>query len=79
MGRGEMSEGGSRNRRLFLVAAGRRRRPVDVNLTRILCARRVGITHARSSNVRINSITDPGAGGIVPEVLAALCGIDNEW
>lgn len=79
MGRGEMTGVGTKNKRLFLVAASRTRRPVGVNLTWMLCANRVGITHARSSNIRIYLITDPGAGSIVPEVLVALRGVDHEW
>lgn len=79
MGKGEMSGGGSRNKRLFLVASSRRRRPVGVYLTRMFCVGRVGMTNARSSNIRIDPIIDPGASDIVPEILVTLRGVDNEW
>ena len=40
---------------------------------------RVGMTNARSSNIRIDPLTDPGAGNIIPEILVTLRGVDNEW
>lgn len=79
MERGEMSGGGSRNRKSFLVASSRRRRPVGVYLTQMFGLGGVGITHARSSDVRIDRLTDPSAGSIVPEILVALHSVDNKW
>jgi hypothetical protein len=45
----------------------------------MFCVGRVGMTNARSSNIRIDPIIDPGASDIVPEILVTLRGVDNEW
>jgi hypothetical protein len=37
------------------------------------------MTNARSSNIRIDPLADPGARNIIPEILVTLRGVDNEW